>query len=877
MMLQSLLADDFKRRIGNSLNDKESSRLTKTIEYYMKQVANDPENSATSLQNMNRQVLQVVVPDFMSYIKRQNAASDPLLADVSSRFEKLQTDRQTTRAPIPSAPNFQLSLDDAETVPAINRYEELKRIREMEAKRLEEAQNTLSPLNEDMVRRNQSDDDFRMGLRDASARDSNALAIRQSEKNVQRSEQALEVPPDARLVLFGQSGVLPGRGTAIPNANPTLTFPDTIMARGPLPQDNIKPQTDVINYRENEYNLTIYSADRDWTSNKLVGGLAENRYNFVVNFDPANNSQGFGATPSTYIKFKNIARIEMVKIIVPLEGIETLTLKTGTAAYDTSKIMNVLSFPYVQLRVDELNNNNYGTNDGINNSFAIMNYDATWTSDSNLDNYGYTCLIPKFMKCQKIYHPTPLSTLQKLTITINRPDGSLVSSSPDALDLSGAVLSNMLAGGANYSAITTQTQSLSPSATVSITINYLPSTYNNYVASSYVALYGLTNSSSFIGQLGGSASSGTTLTLTTSVVNGTVSAVSQLFSAFPAYATAGSTTLTPTSGNNITITLVAPLPTSLPSGLYTVYGSTSGNSFTGTFVSYVSPTLTLTVNTIIGSFSSQTFYIVPVSIFQTTTTQTLAPVVGSNLIISNIPTGIPYPVGAALTVYSLTSLVPFTCTIVSIGGNTITVNVTTLTGSVTGTQFFNITGTVTKAPIATILTNSVYNDTSGEYIWVQTKTWFSRYTVSQGDRVVFKNITYPPLLTANATAFVNYLTQSSGHVVVDIGYSSSISTAVTPPTITFFDGGASGTSGSNKLGYSNYIIIRNQFNDPTTGSVSLATMDPIFLRNINRYDADYVPGFSTGRGLNMNHQVQVVFRVITRDLDSAVRLRPDNM
>jgi hypothetical protein len=239
MMLQSLLADDFKRRIGNNLNDKEASRLTKTIEYYMKQVANDPENSTTSLQNMNRQVLQVVVPDFMSYVKRQNAASDPLLADVSSRFEKLQTDRQTTRAPVPSAPNFQLSLDDAETVPAINRYEELKRIREMEAKRLEEAQNTLSPLNEDMVRRNQSDDDFRMGLRDASARDSNALAIRQSEKNVQRSEQALEVPPDARLVLFGQGGVLPGRGTAIPNANPTLTFPDTLMARGPLPQDNI--------------------------------------------------------------------------------------------------------------------------------------------------------------------------------------------------------------------------------------------------------------------------------------------------------------------------------------------------------------------------------------------------------------------------------------------------------------------------------------------------------------------------------------------------------------------------------------------------------------------------------------------------------------
>lgn len=50
MMLQNLLTDDFKRRIGNDLNDKETTRLTKTIEHYMKKVYDDPANSTRPVQ-----------------------------------------------------------------------------------------------------------------------------------------------------------------------------------------------------------------------------------------------------------------------------------------------------------------------------------------------------------------------------------------------------------------------------------------------------------------------------------------------------------------------------------------------------------------------------------------------------------------------------------------------------------------------------------------------------------------------------------------------------------------------------------------------------------------------------------------------------------
>ena len=52
---------------------------------------------------------------------------------------------------------------------------------------------------------------------------------------------------------------------------------------------------------------------------------------------------------------------------------------------------------------------------------------------------GYLAMIPKFLKCQKEFYPTPLSTLQKLTIEILRPNGELVSTAPDTYDIAGII------------------------------------------------------------------------------------------------------------------------------------------------------------------------------------------------------------------------------------------------------------------------------------------------------------------------------------------------------------------------------------------------------------------------------------------------------
>ena len=229
---------------------------------------------------------------------------------------------------------------------------------------------------------------------------------------------------------------------AIPDGNPTLALPSQELTAPLRQQDFIIKQDDVITYKENEYNLFVYSADRNWTKDNG----SENRYNFTVNFDPAGNQSGFNMNPAAQIKFKNISRIEVVKAILPTEGLDSLYKST----IDTN--INALSFPYVILRVPELENNNYGTDNFIDRSFGVLQYDAIWNSDYNSSrkSAGYLAMIPKFMKCQKVYHPTPLATLQKLTLQVQRPDGTQLSYAQDTFNIANIYGSGNVSGSEVY-------------------------------------------------------------------------------------------------------------------------------------------------------------------------------------------------------------------------------------------------------------------------------------------------------------------------------------------------------------------------------------------------------------------------------------------
>ena len=628
-MLDRLLNTDFQRRIGGSLNQKQQQRLVKTVRHYMTEVYS--KNPDTSIQFLNKEVLQSVVPDFVSYLKRSSSSDGDVVLqmDVSARFGQLQTERQGASVAPPTPPDFRMNMD-SDATSSLTRFEEIKRVREAEAAREAETSAAMaaSRANKDsqeivlsspsLNRYVNSDIDFSNGTEAARQRDQLALIMRETERAVARSETTGQrTPPDPRAFFLGEGGKLPptSRTQGIAVSNPTLAIADSYRDRA-LPQDVIKPQDDILSYKESEHNLFIYSGDRDWVTN-----TTETRYSFSINFDPANNQSGFGYNAATNIKFKNITRVELVKVIMPTEGLDTLLVSTANAAsgtveptMNTDLNVNAFAYPYLQVRIPELNTNGYGTNDGLNNAFAVISYDAYWTADSNTKNRGFARMIPKFLKCQKVFYPTPLSTLQKLSFQIQRPDGNLVSASKDTLDVS---------------------------------------------------------------------------------------------------------------------------------GIY--YSST--------------PTFTATK----------------------------------------------------------------------------------------------------------------YFDASGIFFWITSKTYFSRFAFTQGDRINFQNVDFSTTFktaagAAATTDFTSFLNRSEGHIICDIGRAETISAS-----LAFRDG-------PNVAGYANAIIIRGNFADPTTGSTSLRNFGGTSTTN-SAFKAQLVstPAVSAGRLINMSHQIQIILRVITREMDSAAKLRPDNL
>jgi hypothetical protein len=79
--------------------------------------------------------------------------------------------------------------------------------------------------------------------------------------------------------------------------------------------------------------------------------------------------------------------------------------------------------------------------------------------------------------------------------------------------------------------------------------------------------------------------------------------------------------------------------------------------------------------------------------------------------------------------------------------------------------------------------------------------------------------------------------------------------------------------GFNEVGYANFLVIPSRYKDPTTGSTELDPFAADFGAVLNAFGVNLQ---SPVRLINLNKQVSVVFRIITREMDSLPQLRPDN-
>jgi hypothetical protein len=172
--------------------------------------------------------------------------------------------------------------------------------------------------------------------------------------------------------------------------------------------------------------------------------------------------------------------------------------------------------------------------------------------------------------------------------------------------------------------------------------------------------------------------------------------------------------------------------------------------------------------------------------------------------------------------------------------------------------------------LASSTNTSLYstNPDSTSYIFIKTSTYFSRFFVNEGDCIQIRGYdvgTDLNVIAQVANDFNAFINQAKGHIVVGTGNSASASAPF------------SVSDGTNSVGYGNYIIIRSRFMDPTTGSVSRSyfgnsSANEAFIKN--RLET-LAPSTKCAL-LNTNRQSHFVLRLITREMDSASNLRPDN-
>jgi len=543
----------------NELPEKTERRLVNELNHYMKEVGKA--NPGRKIQDLNREVLLITLTSMNSWLNRGG--------------ESTSTNADTFRR---DDPNDRLYSNVGQQLASVQKERGL----------MMNAPPTIKPDFRDKVEEDEIDP---LALFEKARQQREKEGMPSSSTQQQSANITVKKP---ELILRDDS--------------PEYKIPQT------LPQDIIIRQQDIVKYKEIEYNIFLNSSDRNWLLNKT-----ENRYDFSVNFNVANNSTDFPSSPSLQERFRNITRIEFVKVIVSLEGLVPIIRRTAGPVVNTDAIVSVLSYPYVALRIAELNANGFGTNPTLDNTFAVTHQDTSWTSDTTQKNRGFASLAPKYLKCQKIYAPTPLGSLQKLSIRLERPDGLLLSETLD--------------------------------------VQYITNIY---------------------------------------------------------------------------------------------------------FGTYLQATK-----------------------------------------------------GSALT---------------------------------------------------TVYQNGL---TDNEYIFINTSAWFSRFMVSDTDRIVIKGFTVATTGsgspdTNSLTDFTNWINRSEGHYVVGIGYTNTANDI---------------TDGQNAVGYANYVIIRNRFNDPTVGGATGRQYFGGSLSNdtsLGTRLGAQASQATTSAFINMNHQVHVALRVVCREMDGASNLRPDN-
>ncbi len=217
-----------------------------------------------------------------------------------------------------------------------------------------------------------------------------------------------------------------------------------------IPIDLAKMQADLIKlqrdsqpkYIEKVHYINVNSLDRLWENS------AESRFSFKVQF---NQGSGFDGAAISQL-YRNIVSVELVSAILPMD--------TTINTFDTRIYGGIMKFPYLLLRIDELDSVFRGTNTWADRAFSTLLFDkvfytntlstdyisGTSTSNSVVNSTPKTSFYPEYLRGfmkfnpayfeKKKFYNNPLASLNRMTISITDPRGNFINDQSDVLSIS---------------------------------------------------------------------------------------------------------------------------------------------------------------------------------------------------------------------------------------------------------------------------------------------------------------------------------------------------------------------------------------------------------------------------------------------------------
>jgi hypothetical protein len=152
--------------------------------------------------------------------------------------------------------------------------------------------------------------------------------------------------------------------------------------------------------------MAINGFDRDWDYYK-------SRFQFSMDFTNMTRT------------YKNVCEMSFTKLIIPSEILEERTL---TNVPKTNYLHNFrFAYPYLLLMVDEFSDVYDGKTNANQRAFTHFIYEMHYNAPNGR---GYIILNPAQHE-RKVFYPNPLASLQRLSLTIAKPNGTLFNKSQD--------------------------------------------------------------------------------------------------------------------------------------------------------------------------------------------------------------------------------------------------------------------------------------------------------------------------------------------------------------------------------------------------------------------------------------------------------------